>query len=196
MMKKRVLIIDNYDSFTYNLYDYFLQLETACQVIRNDELSFEEFQQLEFDALVLSPGPQQPKDAGLLLPLIDFFHNKKPILGICLGHQGIGAYFGANLKKARLPVHGKTSILKHKGHVLFEKLPETFEVMRYHSLILEDFEKTELEIIAETPEGEVMAIAHQTLPILGLQFHPESILTEYGLKMLKNWLHHFVKPLS
>jgi len=175
-------------SFTYNLYDYFLQLDTDCQVIRNDELSLATFQQLDFDVLVLSPGPQQPRDAGLLMPLIDYFQDKKPILGICLGHQGLGSYFGANLKKAKLPVHGKTSVLQHNAHPLFKNLPPAFEVMRYHSLILEDFDKTPIEIIAQTPEGEVMAIAHQTLPIIGLQFHPESILTEYGLALLANWL--------
>lgn len=190
---KRVLIIDNYDSFTYNLYDYFLQLDCSCQVIRNDELSFEEFQKLEFDTIVFSPGPQQPNDAGLLMPLIDYFHDKKPILGICLGHQGVGEYFGARLKKAKLPVHGKTSLLRHQGHLLFEKLPSSFKVMRYHSLILEDFERTPLDVIAETGDGEVMAIAHQKLPIVGVQFHPESILTEHGLQMLENWLFYFVK---
>lgn len=186
--KTSILLIDNYDSFTYNLYDYFLQLGTDCRVIRNDELSLPDFQQLDFDALVLSPGPQKPGDAGLMMPLIAHFYNKKPILGICLGHQGIGEFFGASLKKAKLPVHGKTSILKHNGHFLFSGLPDTFKVMRYHSLILDDLENTPLDIIAHTDEGEVMAIAHQQLPIFGLQFHPESILTEHGLQLLGNWL--------
>lgn len=191
--KSNVLLIDNYDSFTYNLYDYFLQLETNCRVLRNDELSLSAFQQLDFDVLVLSPGPQQPKDAGLLMPLVDFFKDKKPILGICLGHQAIGEHFGATLKKATLPVHGKTSTLQHEEHPLFEGLPTSFEVMRYHSLILEDLESTPLEIIGQTPEGEVMAVAHRSLPILGVQFHPESILTEYGLELLANGLHFLTR---
>jgi len=192
----KVLIIDNYDSFTYNLYDYFLQLGTDCKVLRNDEQALHEFQQLDFDVLVLSPGPQHPKDAGLMMELIDFFHDKKPILGICLGHQGIGQYFGASLEKAGVPVHGKTSTLVHQGHELFAELPDAFEVMRYHSLILKDFEKTDLNVIAATPSGEVMAIAHSSLPIIGVQFHPESILTEHGLKMLDNWLKSLSSKVS
>jgi anthranilate synthase/aminodeoxychorismate synthase-like glutamine amidotransferase len=190
--KISILLIDNYDSFTYNLYDYFLQSGADCRVIRNDDLSLAEFQQLSFDALVFSPGPRRPTDAGLMMPLIAYFFNKKPILGICLGHQGIGEFFGATLQK-NLPVHGKTSLLQHNGHLLFKGLPSTFKVMRYHSLILEDLDNTPLEIIAQTPEGEVMAIAHQSLPILGVQFHPESILTEYGLKMIQNWLSTIVQ---
>lgn len=182
----KVLIIDNYDSFTYNLYDYFLQLGTDCKVIRNDEKTFSDFKDINFDILVLSPGPQRPVDAGRMMDLIDFFHDKKPILGICLGHQGIGEYFGAKLEKAALPVHGKTSTLYHQGHSVFQSLPTSFEVMRYHSLILKNIGSTPLKTIASTSDGEIMAIAHQSLPILGLQFHPESILTEYGLKMLEN----------
>jgi anthranilate synthase/aminodeoxychorismate synthase-like glutamine amidotransferase len=188
MRKPRILIVDNYDSFTYNLFDYFCQLGTDCQVIRNDELSFEEFCLLDFDGLVLSPGPKRPADAGHLLSLIDFFHNKKPILGICLGHQGIGEYFGATLSKTRIPMHGKTSAINHSNHPLFEAIPEQYTVMRYHSLGLESLNETPLEILAETEEGEIMALAHRELPIFGVQFHPESILTEHGIALLENWV--------
>ena len=184
----RILLIDNYDSFTYILYDYFLQLGTSCTVIRNDALPFDEILKLKFDALVLSPGPKKPKDAGLLPEIIEFFHDKVPVLGICLGHQGIGEFFGATLTKASLPVHGKTSTLYHQYHPLFKGLPDHFEVMRYHSLILENIESTAFEEIASTSSGELMAIAHKKLPLIGVQFHPESILTEHGLQMLKNWL--------
>lgn len=188
MRKPRILIVDNYDSFTYNLFDYFCQLGTDCQVIRNDELSFEEFCNLEFDGLVFSPGPKRPADAGHLLSLIDFFHTKKPILGICLGHQGIGEYFGATLSKTRIPMHGKTSDIKHIEHPLFDAIPQWYTVMRYHSLGLENLADTPLEVLAETKEGEIMALAHRELPIFGVQFHPESILTEHGIALLENWV--------
>lgn len=183
-----ILLVDNYDSFTYNLYDYWLRLGVSCQVIRNDEISFEAFKVLDFKGLVLSPGPKKPIDAGLLMDLIHFFHNKKPILGICLGHQGIGEYFGATLLKGQVPVHGKTSIIQHKQHSIFSDLPLEFEVMRYHSLELQEFKNTDLEVIATTPDNVVMAIAHKSLPIHGMQFHPESILTQFGLEMMDNWL--------
>lgn len=187
-MQTDILLVDNYDSFTYNLYDYWLRLGVSCQVIRNDELSFETFKNLNFKGLVLSPGPQKPKDAGLLMDLIDYFHDKKPILGICLGHQGIGEYFGATLKKGDIPVHGKTSIIQHQQHSIFKDLPTKFEVMRYHSLILQDFENTNLTTIAQTKDNVVMAIAHNNLPVYGVQFHPESILTQFGLEIMDNWL--------
>jgi len=185
--KKRILLIDNYDSFTYNLQDYFLQLNTECKVIRNDELSLDAIKAIPFDGLVLSPGPKTPKDAGIMISLIDYYHDKTPILGICLGHQGIGEYFGAKLTKADSPMHGKTSVIQHQQHPLFKDLPEQFNVMRYHSLIIEQLEDTPLNAIANTGD-EIMAIAHRSRLIIGVQFHPESILTEYGLSMLNNWL--------
>lgn len=183
-----ILLVDNYDSFTYNLYDYWLRLGVSCSVVRNDELDLSAFKQIQFKALVLSPGPEKPKDAGLLMELIDYYHDKKPILGICLGHQGIGEYFGARLLKGTVPVHGKTSIIHHHQHSIFKDLPTSFEVMRYHSLELRQFEHTDLDVIAKTSDNIVMAIAHRHLPIYGVQFHPESILTQFGLETMDNWL--------
>ena len=188
MRKPSILIIDNYDSFTYNLFDYFLQLGTDCKVIRNDELALPNFLKLTFDGLVLSPGPKRPAEAGHLMNLIDHFHDKKPILGICLGHQGIGEYFGATLCNTVVPMHGKTSLIRHNSHPLFQSIPSSFSVMRYHSLGLEDLDTTNLEVLANTEKGEVMAIGHKELPIFGFQFHPESILTEHGIVLLNNWL--------
>ncbi len=184
----RILIVDNYDSFTYNLYDYFLQLGTDCTVVRNDEWAKEQFKSFDFDGLVLSPGPKKPKDAGLLMWIIDYFHNKKPILGICLGHQGIGEYFGAKLVKARIPIHGKTSHINHNEKGLFQGIPQNFKVMRYHSLVLESLDGTTLTATSHTKENEIMSLQHDTLPIQAVQFHPESILTEHGLDLLRNWL--------
>lgn len=183
-----ILLVDNYDSFTYNLYDYWLRLGVSCSVVRNDELDLSAFKQIQFKALVLSPGPEKPKDAGLLMELIDYYHDKKPILGICLGHQGIGEYFGARLLKGTVPVHGKTSIIHHHQHSIFKDLPTSFEVMRYHSLELRQFEHTDLDVIAKTSDNIIMAIAHRHLPIYGVQFHPESILTQFGLETMDNWL--------
>ena len=183
-----ILLVDNYDSFTYNLYDYWLRLGVSCSVVRNDELDLSAFKQIQFKALVLSPGPEKPKDAGLLMELIDYYHDKKPILGICLGHQGIGEYFGARLLKGTVPVPGKTSIIHHHQHSIFKDLPTSFEVMRYHSLELRQFEHTDLDVIAKTSDNIVMAIAHRHLPIYGVQFHPESILTQFGLETMDNWL--------
>jgi len=184
----QILLVDNYDSFTYNLYDYLAQLGAKCTVIRNDEYTLDEIQKMSFDALVLSPGPQTPKEAGLLTQLIHTFHRSIPIMGICLGHQGICEYFGGTLSKASLPMHGKTSTLTHTEHFLFKHIPSPYKVMRYHSLIIKNLENTDLEIISSTNEGEIMAIAHKKLPVFGVQFHPESVLTKDGLQLLSNWL--------
>ncbi len=183
-----ILLLDNYDSFTYNLYDYLLQAGAECVVVRNDVLSLHEFERLGIEAIVLSPGPKRPSDAGIMLPLIAAWYKRVPMLGICLGHQALGEFFGARLIKARVPVHGKTTPVQHNGHPLFQGIPSPFSVMRYHSLVLESLAETPLESIAQTEEGEIMALAHRSLPLTGVQFHPESIGTEFGLQMLKNWL--------
>ena len=196
MRKHKILIIDNYDSFTYNLYDYFLQLGVECEVVRNNVLPLTDFQAMSFDGLVLSPGPKRPADAGHLMALIDHFHDKKPILGICLGHQAIGEYFGAKLVKSSVPMHGKTSQIIHTGQTIFQDVPQHIAVMRYHSLTLKNLENTPLRLLANTNDGEIMAIGHQYLPIFGIQFHPESILTDYGLEMLDNWLSSCVRVES
>lgn len=183
----KILLLDNYDSFTYNLYDYILRLGADCQVFRNDEISLSELKQKRFDALLISPGPKRPADAGITMEVIDFYVFKYPILGVCLGHQALGEYFGANLLKAALPMHGKTSAIFHAQKSIFKGLPSPFWVMRYHSLLLKDLPDC-LEPLAATEGGELMAMQHHELPMLGVQFHPESILTEYGLSLIFNWL--------
>ncbi len=183
-----VLLLDNYDSFTYILRDYILQMALECEVVRNDEMSLEEIAALNFSSAVISPGPKTPHEAGITMKFIEHFHTSKPILGICLGHQAIGEFFGAKLKKAIKPMHGKTSVINHSNHFLFKNLPDEFEVMRYHSLILDELDKTELQVIALTNENEVMAISHPEFKLVGVQFHPESVLTPCGLQIMKNWV--------
>lgn len=185
--KPKVLLLDNYDSFTYNLYDYLCQLGVKCIVVRNDKISIAEIKQCHFDAIVLSPGPQRPVNAGILMELIANYYNKLPILGICLGMQAIGEFFGAKLVHASIPMHGKTSWIEHKGKGLFDKLANPTKVMRYHSLVLKELPAC-LEAVAWTSENEFMALQHQDYPIGGVQFHPESILTTEGLSLLKNWV--------
>ena len=191
-----VLLLDNYDSFTYNLYDYLLQTGVECDVYRNDALTLDGFEQLDFQAIVFSPGPKRPADAGLMLPLIQRYRERFPMLGICLGHQALGQAFGAAVVKAPVPMHGKTSVIRHLEHPIFEGIPEYFEVMRYHSLLLESLEGAPLRSIADSAKGEIMAMEHVSLPLLGLQFHPESILTEYGLRILENWVKMIAKHLE
>lgn len=190
-----ILLLDNYDSFTYNLYDYLLQAGADCIVVRNDVLSLPEIERLGVAAVVLSPGPKRPADAGIMMSLIGAWHHRIPMLGICLGHQALGEFFGARLVKARVPVHGKTTPVQHFGHPLFRGVPARFSAMRYHSLVLESVAHLPLECIAQTDEGEIMALAHLTLPLTGVQFHPESIGTEFGLQLLKNWLNSTKKRI-
>ena len=185
----RILLLDNYDSFTYNLRDYLLQAGAECQVVRNDAATLEDFEQLDFEAIVLSPGPKRPADAGLMMPLIGQWHQRVPMLGICLGHQALGEFFGAKLVKAALPMHGKTSTVQHRGdHPLFAGIPHRFEVMRYHSLLLQSLDGCPLDVLAATDAGEIMALAHRSLPLVGVQFHPESVLTQHGLRLVHNWV--------
>ncbi|MEZ4920605.1 MAG: aminodeoxychorismate/anthranilate synthase component II [Saprospiraceae bacterium] len=183
-----VLLLDNYDSFTYNLYDYLLQTGVQCTVVRNDAVPESWMHTFPFDALVLSPGPKRPADAGQMMDLIQQVHQHVPILGICLGHQALGEFFGAHLVKAREPMHGKTSTVWHNGHPAFQDIPTPFEVMRYHSLVLQPGSTSAFELVAETSEGEIMAMEHKELPLFGVQYHPESILSEYGLQFIRNWL--------
>jgi len=180
-----VLLLDNFDSFTYILNDYLLQCGLHTEVHRNNAISVAEIAAKNYQAIVLSPGPDRPADSGIMNEVIHAFHASKPLLGICLGHQAIGEYFGAQLIKSNQPMHGKTSLIQHTSHPIFNNL-ENFEAMRYHSLLLQEV-KAPLQIIAETAAQEIMGIAHETLPILGLQFHPESILTTSGLVLLQNW---------
>lgn len=191
-----VLLIDNYDSFTYNLVDYIQQLGKKCLVVRNDEKTIEEIDKLNFESIVISPGPCTPSESGITLPLIEKYYTYKPILGVCLGHQAIGQFFGAKLVKANQPMHGKVSkIIVDNKHYLFNDLPEEVEVMRYHSLILENLIYP-LKVLASTTNNEIMALSHCDLPIIGLQFHPESILSKEGLKIIDNWFCYLKEKYS
>ncbi|MBC7426385.1 MAG: aminodeoxychorismate/anthranilate synthase component II [Bacteroidia bacterium] len=189
-MKHPILLFDNYDSFTYNLKDYFGQLGEEVIVVRNDAMSLDELIEIPFSKLVISPGPKTPSDAGMLMEVIDHYHNKLPILGVCLGHQALGQYFGCKLEKAIRPMHGKVSEIEHNGQGLYQNLPSPLKVCRYHSLILKDFEEAPIIPTAFTSEGELMSFHHKTLPITGIQYHPEAILTDQGLGILFNWLEN------
>lgn len=183
-----ILLIDNYDSFTYMLKDYIEQHYVVCTVVRNDTSElFALLKEHTFDAVVISPGPCTPNDAGLLPEVLPLILHSYPVLGVCLGHQAMGEYFGARLVKATLPRHGKVDPVTHTGNPLFEGIPGTFDATRYHSLLLEDI-PVDLEVIATSAKGEVMGIAHKTLPLWGIQFHPESCMTAFGKRMIENFL--------
>ena len=189
-----LLMIDNYDSFTFNLVQYFAELGEDVRVFRNDEISLQDIAELRPDRLVLSPGPCSPAEAGICVPAIQHFTGKLPILGVCLGHQSIGAALGGKVIRAQVQMHGKTSVISTDEHGVYTALPKQFTVIRYHSLAIErESLPAVLQVTATSEDGEIMGVRHRELagtdtPLEGVQFHPESILTEHGHAMLKNFL--------
>ena len=185
-----LLVIDNYDSFTYNLVQYFGEMGAEMRVVSNDEVSVDEIEtDIRPDRILISPGPGTPDAAGISLGVVERFAGKLPILGVCLGHQAIGQHFGGKVVRAPVPVHGKPVKIEHDGRTIFEGIPDGFDAGRYHSLIVErETLPGCLEISAKSPDGLIMAMRHRALPVEGVQFHPESILTEHGKKLLRNFL--------
>lgn len=184
-----LLLLDNYDSFTYNLAQYLGQMGQKLEVRRNDKITLDEIEELRPDRIVISPGPCTPKEAGVSVPLIEKFAAKMPILGVCLGHQAIGAAFGGRVIRAAKVMHGKTSEIEHDGKTIFRGLPQPFTATRYHSLIVERKSLPKcLEISAQTADGTIMGVRHKKLKVEGVQFHPESVLTNAGFRLLENFL--------
>jgi len=184
-----ILMIDNYDSFTYNLVQYVGELGEELQVYRNDKITLEEIERLNPEYLMISPGPCTPNEAGISMEAIRHFAGKIPILGVCLGHQSIGQVFGGKVVRAERLMHGKTSDVFHDGKTIFQDIPSPFTAARYHSLLVEEISlPDELEVTARTADGEIMAVRHRDYPIEGVQFHPESIITQHGKQLLKNFL--------
>jgi len=184
-----LLMIDNYDSFTYNIVQYFGELGEQVRTVRNDEITLAQIAELNPDRICISPGPKSPKDAGVSVDVLKEFKGRLPILGVCLGHQAIGEAFGGKVIRAKQVMHGKTSQIAHTGVGVFRGLPSPFTVIRYHSLAIERASLPScLEVTAWTDDGEIMGVRHKEYDIEGVQFHPESILSEHGHKMLKNFL--------
>ena len=189
-----LLMIDNYDSFTFNLVQYFGELGEEVRVVRNDEVTLADIEALQPDRLVLSPGPCSPAEAGICVPAIRHFVGKLPILGVCLGHQSIGAALGGQIVRAKTQMHGKTSVITTDGRGVYQGLPEAFTVIRYHSLVIEEASRPAvLEVTSRSEDGEIMGVRHTELagthaPLEGVRFHPESILSEHGHAMLRNFI--------
>lgn len=181
------VLIDNYDSFTWILHDHLLQTGNECVVYRNDEITLPQLIALEPQRLIISPGPETPLQAGITMAAIAHFYTRIPILGVCLGHQALGMYFGAQLVAAPYPMHGKVSAVHHNNHWLFRNIPTPFTAMRYHSLAIDQLTGTDAEVIARADDGVIMALAHKQYPCVGVQFHPESVGTSTGMQLLKNW---------
>lgn len=183
-----ILVLDNFDSFTYNLVHYLEQYDVHCNVIRNDT-TLDEIKKIDFRGIVISPGTGTPHKAGCLLEVLDYYHYRLPILGICLGHQAIGQYFGHDLIKAPAPRHGKLTIVRHSDSLeLFKGIPSPVTVVQYNSLVIDNATESGLEVIAKDENEVIMGIKHREYPVYGVQFHPEAALTEYGHTMIKNWL--------
>ncbi|WP_134685194.1 aminodeoxychorismate/anthranilate synthase component II [Brevibacillus migulae] len=189
-----IIMIDNYDSFTYNLVQYVGELGEELQVYRNDKITIAQIEQLAPDYLMISPGPCTPNEAGISMEVIRYFAGKIPILGVCLGHQSIGQVFGGKVIRAERLMHGKTSPVYHDGRTIFQDIPSPFTAARYHSLLVEESSlPDELEITARTAEGEIMAVRHRQYAVEGVQFHPESIITQHGKQLLRNFLSYYAK---
>jgi len=196
----KVLMLDNYDSFTYNIVQYLGELGAEVTVVRNDEMPLEQLVALAagqgIERIVISPGPCSPAEAGISVPTIQHFAGKLPVLGVCLGHQAIGAAFGGDIVRAGQQMHGKTSVISTDQQGVFAGLPKTFTVNRYHSLVIDKTTLPDcLAVTATSEDGEIQGVRHKTLAVEGVQFHPESILTEHGHAMLKNFLHPAAQPL-
>ena len=184
-----ILVIDNYDSFTYNLVQYLGELGADVDVWRNDAIALEEVERLAPSGIVLSPGPCTPNEAGITLPLIERLAGRVPILGVCLGHQAIGQAFGGRVVRARQVMHGKTSRIRHDAKGIFQRVPDDFVATRYHSLVVERASLPHcLAVTAESEDGEIMGLRHRSLAVEGVQFHPEALLTEHGHRMLQNFI--------
>lgn len=188
MIAAMFLVIDNYDSFVHNLARYLEIAGVKTRIVRNDEITLREIETLKPKAIILSPGPCTPQDAGLCIDIVKEYGANTPILGVCLGHQAIGEAYGAKTARADMPVHGKSTAIEHEGKDLFKGLPSPMEVGRYHSLIVEPPETCRLQITAKTAEGEIMAFDHPSHPVYGVQFHPESVLTEHGQSLVQNFV--------
>jgi para-aminobenzoate synthetase component II len=184
----KLLVIDNYDSFTYNLVQMFMQYNLSIHVFRSDQITLKEVEEISPDYALISPGPGTPKNTGISMPLIKAFYKKLPVLGVCLGMQCINEVFGGKTVRSALPLHGKTSHIRHDGTYLFQDMPMPFSAARYHSLVIEPAEKSDLEITAMSDDNVIMGVSHPSFPLHGVQFHPESFMTEQGCILVENFL--------